>query len=179
MRNFNEDVARRVNGNRPSAPSPFTNFYERPINDHMNDRKNVAWDRVKTNLIYFLIVLIVLLVGILCYTMVIIFEAKSDVLDQSIDKISDVNMPIEQRMWYDNAIDELRDSVKFHHNKRKAKNVILFVGDGMGVSTVTASRIYKYGEEGGLSWESFQHFGLLKVIKYFVIHLYLENYEID
>ncbi len=51
---------------------------------------------------------------------------------------------------------------------KKAKNVILFVGDGMGVSTVTASRIYegqslgKTGEEGALSFEAFPHVALVK-----------------
>ncbi|MBE1298587.1 MAG: alkaline phosphatase [Alteromonadaceae bacterium] len=44
--------------------------------------------------------------------------------------------------------------------KQKAKNVILFVGDGMGISTLTASRILKgqqegnSGEEGYLSFET-------------------------
>jgi len=36
----------------------------------------------------------------------------------------------------------------------EAKNVIFFLGDGMGPTTVTASRIYKYGEAGRLSMES-------------------------
>ncbi|MFT7492506.1 MAG: alkaline phosphatase, partial [Pseudohongiellaceae bacterium] len=45
----------------------------------------------------------------------------------------------------------------------KAKNVILFVGDGMGVSTLTAARILQgqqngdSGEEGYLSFETFPH----------------------
>ena len=33
----------------------------------------------------------------------------------------------------------------------EAKNVILFIGDGMGPVTVTASRIFKYGEAGKLA----------------------------
>ncbi|MEQ8558110.1 MAG: alkaline phosphatase [Henriciella sp.] len=37
----------------------------------------------------------------------------------------------------------------------KAKNVILFVGDGMGVSTVTAGRIYA-GQQKGLDGESYR-----------------------
>lgn len=37
----------------------------------------------------------------------------------------------------------------------RAKNVILFVGDGMGVSTVTAGRIYA-GQQKGLDGESYQ-----------------------
>src|SRR6187200_1695811 len=43
----------------------------------------------------------------------------------------------------------------------KAKNVILFLGDGLGVSTMTAARIFEgqmrgeSGEENRLSWENF------------------------
>jgi alkaline phosphatase len=36
----------------------------------------------------------------------------------------------------------------------EAKNVIFFLGDGMGPVTVTASRIYKYGEAGQLTMET-------------------------
>ena len=36
----------------------------------------------------------------------------------------------------------------------EATNVIFFLGDGMGPTTVTASRIYKYGEAGQLTMES-------------------------
>ena len=49
-----------------------------------------------------------------------------------------------------------------------AKNVILFVGDGMGVSTLTAARILegqmagRHGEEGYLSFETFPHTALVK-----------------
>ncbi|HIF75447.1 MAG TPA: alkaline phosphatase [Porticoccaceae bacterium] len=49
-----------------------------------------------------------------------------------------------------------------------AKNVILFVGDGMGISTVTAARIFEgqlrgeSGEENELSFESFPNVALSK-----------------
>ena len=52
--------------------------------------------------------------------------------------------------------------------KGKAKNVILFVGDGMGVSTLTASRILEgqrkgmLGEENRLSFENFPFSGFAK-----------------
>lgn len=36
----------------------------------------------------------------------------------------------------------------------EAKNIIFFLGDGMGPTTVTATRIYKYGETGALTMES-------------------------
>jgi alkaline phosphatase len=51
---------------------------------------------------------------------------------------------------------------------KAAKNVILFIGDGMGMSTITATRIYKNqlaggsGEEKGLSFENFPFVGLSK-----------------
>ena len=49
-----------------------------------------------------------------------------------------------------------------------AKNVILFVGDGMGISTITAARILDgqnngmMGEENALSFESFPYTALVK-----------------
>ncbi len=53
-------------------------------------------------------------------------------------------------------------------NKGKAKNVILFIGDGMGVTTITASRILEgqlrgtSGEENRLSFEEFPFTALSK-----------------
>jgi alkaline phosphatase len=50
----------------------------------------------------------------------------------------------------------------------KAKNVILFIGDGMGISTITAARIYEAqkrgetGEENTLSFERFPNVALVK-----------------
>jgi len=50
----------------------------------------------------------------------------------------------------------------------KAKNVILFIGDGMGISTITAARIYEgqkrgeTGEENLLSFENFDNVALVK-----------------
>jgi alkaline phosphatase len=53
-------------------------------------------------------------------------------------------------------------------DKRQAKNVILFVGDGMGISTITAARILegqlkgKTGEENRLSFDNFPYTALSK-----------------
>ncbi|MEL7536362.1 MAG: alkaline phosphatase [Pseudomonadota bacterium] len=53
-------------------------------------------------------------------------------------------------------------------NTKTARNVILFIGDGMGVATVTAARIYagqergESGEENALSFEKMPHLALLK-----------------
>ena len=42
------------------------------------------------------------------------------------------------------------------------KNVIFFLGDGMGPTAVTAGRIYKAHENGKLSFESFEHTARIK-----------------
>ncbi|XP_061398595.1 membrane-bound alkaline phosphatase-like [Musca vetustissima] len=53
-------------------------------------------------------------------------------------------------------------------NVNKAKNIIMFLGDGMSLSTVTAARILKgqrknhNGEEDALSFEKFPHMALSK-----------------
>ncbi|MDQ3061987.1 MAG: alkaline phosphatase [Acidobacteriota bacterium] len=63
------------------------------------------------------------------------------------------------------AIERTKNQKKF--NKR-AKNVILFVGDGMGITTLTASRILEgqmrgeSGEENQLSFEQFPSVALSK-----------------
>ncbi|WP_420715634.1 alkaline phosphatase [Cupriavidus sp. D39] len=44
----------------------------------------------------------------------------------------------------------------------EARNVIFFLGDGMGPTTVTASRIYKYGESGKLNMESLKRTARIK-----------------
>lgn len=70
---------------------------------------------------------------------------------------------------------ELKDSLHEKINENIAKNVIFFLGDGMGISTITAGRIYK-GEQKGvdpegymLSFDKFPHLALVKVT-YFLFH---------
>jgi alkaline phosphatase len=69
--------------------------------------------------------------------------------------------------WYQSAQNTLAGKPLFEADK-KAKNIILFVGDGMGVSTITAARILDgqnkglAGEENRLSFESFPFTGLSK-----------------
>lgn len=60
----------------------------------------------------------------------------------------------------------------FHGQHQPAKNAIIFIGDGMGMTTVTAARILKgqkqgmTGEEGQLSFDSFENIALSKVRNY-------------
>lgn len=60
------------------------------------------------------------------------------------------------------------DMAKKTKIRKKAKNVILFIGDGMGISTLTAARIFEgqmrgeSGEENRLSFEEFPFSALSK-----------------
>lgn len=58
----------------------------------------------------------------------------------------------DQKTWVHDGKAALQKAKKLHENRSKAKNVILFVGDGMGISTVTASRIFE-GQQKGVDGE--------------------------
>lgn len=79
-----------------------------------------------------------------------------------------VQGPETVQQWYDAGNKFIADAKRQKSNNGRAKNVILFVGDGMGVSTVTAARILegqlkgKPGEENRLSFETFQNMALAK-----------------
>jgi len=54
------------------------------------------------------------------------------------------------------------------NTEKPPKNIIVFIGDGMGVTTLTAGRIFvgqekgKFGEEHELSWDKFDNLALIK-----------------
>jgi len=70
--------------------------------------------------------------------------------------------------WYAEGVGELQRTLQLKPNESRAKNVILFIGDGMGISTVTAARIFdgqlrgENGEENVLSFEEFPYIALAK-----------------
>ncbi|KAG1652110.1 Alkaline phosphatase, tissue-nonspecific isozyme [Nymphon striatum] len=70
--------------------------------------------------------------------------------------------------WRRQGHEALKETLNLKHNMNVAKNVIVFMGDGMDVSTVTATRIYKgqknhrSGEEEHLIWDKFPHVAMLK-----------------
>ena len=78
--------------------------------------------------------------------------------------------------WVDKGKNEIERAKNLRNNiiEKRAKNVIIFVGDGMSLPTLTAARIYKAQKadrfkentnaEGGLLYfEGFPHVGLSKV----------------
>ena len=65
--------------------------------------------------------------------------------------------------WFNAGKTFIEQGKALHANNHRAKNVILFVGDGMGMSTITAARIlegqlkHKSGEENRLSFDRFPY----------------------
>ncbi|KAG8240334.1 hypothetical protein J437_LFUL000809 [Ladona fulva] len=88
----------------------------------------------------------------------------------------------DRNIWMQNGLLELEESVKLQKSRNEgvARNVILFVGDGMGPNTLTASRVYKrqyrentkhnsrwedlykHKKERNLIFEDFPSMGMLK-----------------
>ncbi|CAL8134232.1 unnamed protein product [Orchesella dallaii] len=72
--------------------------------------------------------------------------------------------------WVNNAQETLYNILKAERKVAEAKNVIMFLGDGWGVPTITLSRILKgqavdnvtFGEEGQLHIDTFPNIGMSK-----------------
>jgi alkaline phosphatase len=70
--------------------------------------------------------------------------------------------------WFNSGAATVKAAKHLRPIKHRAKNVILFIGDGMGISTVTAARILDgqinggSGEENSLSFEKFPYLALSK-----------------
>ncbi|CAL4117881.1 unnamed protein product, partial [Meganyctiphanes norvegica] len=71
-------------------------------------------------------------------------------------------VPVRNEWWRLANID-IENTLNMRQNNKVARNVILFIGDGMGITASTAGRIFKgqlsrprrNGEEGYLTWEQF------------------------
>ncbi|XP_011187988.2 membrane-bound alkaline phosphatase-like [Zeugodacus cucurbitae] len=64
--------------------------------------------------------------------------------------------------WLQRSKEFVRQQASARRNKRVAKNVILFLGDGMGLTTFTAARNMLGGPEKQLSFEKFPYTGFSK-----------------
>lgn len=64
--------------------------------------------------------------------------------------------------WFNNGKDFVSKQLHQSRSSTRAKNIILFIGDGMSLTTQTAARMYKGGEEKSLSFEEFPYAGAIK-----------------
>lgn len=64
--------------------------------------------------------------------------------------------------WLENGKKFVQEQQAKKVNTNVAKNVILFLGDGMGLTTIATARVLSGGEEKKLSFEKFPYTGLSK-----------------
>ncbi|NVK37776.1 MAG: alkaline phosphatase [Gammaproteobacteria bacterium] len=92
--------------------------------------------------------------------------------DDSTQVVEQSTLQAPQINWYEQGQADIQHTIvaseKINNRLGSAKNIILFVGDGMGISTVTAARILdgqrkgQSGEENQLSFGQFPFSGLSK-----------------
>ncbi len=76
--------------------------------------------------------------------------------------------PVLDNEWYQAGNEALQRRLDVTTTEKPAKNVILFIGDGMGLTTISAARIFAgqskgmEGEENLLAFENFPHIALVK-----------------
>ncbi len=80
------------------------------------------------------------------------FSLKATTLAVMMTLATPVVFAEDANTWLNDGAASLAAAKKLVPNVKRAKNVILFVGDGMGVSTVTAARIFE-GQQKGLDGE--------------------------
>ncbi|GAB5413771.1 MAG: alkaline phosphatase [Congregibacter sp.] len=100
-------------------------------------------------------------------------ESGSASISETIPAVANTPVPAHQRNsdWYRDASEQVagvRSGAMARNNAGKAKNVVVFLGDGMSITTITAARILAgqragaSGEENRLSFEEFPVTGLSK-----------------
>ena len=112
---------------------------------------------------YYIITIIIIIIIIIIITINIIISFPPGVS-------GDIFRNQDGNFWYEQGVDLIEKNLKVKENRNTAKSAVLFVGDGMGITTITAARIYdgqlnkkvKYGEENVLSWENFPWTALAK-----------------
>ncbi|OCT57623.1 hypothetical protein XELAEV_18003267mg [Xenopus laevis] len=83
--------------------------------------------------------------------------------------ISNLEAEKNPTFWNDQAKETLKNALNLSPITHRAKNLIMFLGDGMGVTTITAARIYQGqvegqpGEENIMAMETFPYVALSKV----------------
>ncbi|XP_055533114.1 membrane-bound alkaline phosphatase-like [Wyeomyia smithii] len=67
-----------------------------------------------------------------------------------------------EQLSSDSTVETVNRLRRLQQNKNIAKNVILFLGDGMSISTVAMTRVYAGGVEKKLAFEQFPYIGMSK-----------------
>lgn len=80
------------------------------------------------------------------------------------------NLELNNEFWINNGRKFVDHQLHKQRKETKAKNIILFLGDGMSIPTLTALRAYQGGEETEFSFEKYPDVGMSKT--------YSVNYQV-
>lgn len=98
-----------------------------------------------------------------CVSALILSGLIFSVSAQTSDPLFPVKRQESAETWLRDGLAAIKKAENLKPIRKKAKNVILFIGDGMGVTTLTAARIMEgqmrgeSGEENRLSFENFPY----------------------
>ncbi|XP_068755038.1 alkaline phosphatase-like [Montipora capricornis] len=103
-------------------------------------------------------------------SLLILISSQSALTDVAAPKDTPGSVPENQESskWFTNGVKLIKENLNKKPIIHTAKNTIIFLGDGMSVTTVTATRILEgqmrnqSGEENVLSWEQFPWTALSK-----------------
>lgn len=110
---------------------------------------------------------IIIVVSVFLYVTSLFAGGKKDIELWTQQKGNGSRIPTDDWYWTEGQ-KALQDAMNKTQNTKKAKNVILFVADGNGPVTVTATRIFQgqrngnSGEENFLCYEKFPYFTTVK-----------------
>jgi len=99
-------------------------------------------------------------IGTHIFPLTILALATTACLGARVESLASTPDPREENAWFAAGRAAVANAAPFVAAERPARNVILFVGDGMGIATVTAARILEgqkrgeTGEENLLSFEN-------------------------
>ncbi|XP_017012470.2 alkaline phosphatase [Drosophila takahashii] len=111
---------------------------------------------------------------ILCLFALLFVQVRSDLADeqehaqhprlQSSRDFEALDEELDTRFWHDKAQSILADKLATHKklNENRAKNVILFLGDGMSIHTIAATRAFMGDSNKQVFFEKFPYLGLSK-----------------
>lgn len=74
----------------------------------------------------------------------------------------------QEKFWINNGQNYLRQRLGLSLNKNVAKNIVIFIGDGMSLATQMATRVYMGNENLYLSFEKFPFTGLSRVSLFYL-----------
>lgn len=132
-----------------------------PSRERKTDINTVAFNINQTPLVTMYVLLLTTLVSLTNQ-----YYVSADGVDQMLFKYNEQEKNTD--FWLRSGRSALNQAIKYSPITQKAKNSIIFIGDGMSLSTITAARILygqllnKSGEEEQLSFDKLNNVALIK-----------------